>query len=382
MRILLIGGTGLLSLAIAKRSLQLGYDVYLLNRGRRRELIPPGAILLKADIHNRESVNSSIGNKNFDVVVDFLSYREEQLLNTLTLLSDHCLQYIFISSCAVYNKPDPDGYFRETSELGNEEWSYGRNKLKCERLLKRYMDNRKQHYTIIRPSITYGNTRIPYHIMPAYGWHWSFVERIRSGKPIPYWNGGNGKTTVTHVCDFAKGAVGLFMNDKAYGEAFHITSDNVYTWKEIAMSVGNGIGVDVNFVDIPKNYFARVLPMYRGMILGSRSRNAMYNNDKIKRVVPDFKCEVDLSNGIARTIEYYKQNHFLNGIDYLWDSDMDYLVNKYYMTINKHIKYSYVEYLPGDSERGAMDIYNKRQYRWTRFVIQFKSKLKRLLNIE
>lgn len=379
MKILLIGGTGLLSLAVAKRALQLEYEVYVLNRGHRKELLPTGAILLQADIHNQEMVRACIGEKQFDVIVDFLSYREEQLLSTLRLLAQHCLQFIFISSCAVYKKPDADGFFRETSELGNREWGYGREKLRCEILLKKYMEQHNQYYTIIRPSITYGDTRIP---MPAYGWHWTLVERIRHGKEIPCWNHGEGKTTVTHVSDFAKGVVGLFMNERAYNNAFHITTDKVCSWREIAEAIGYDLGIDVRLIDIPAKYFVHILPMYRGIIEGSRGRDAMYNNDKIKEAVPDFHCDVDLNTGIAMTLEYYKQNHFLKGIDYVWDADMDYLINHYHRKVGNPIRYTYVEYLSGDSARGCMEVYKKRQSVMSRYKIHVKSMIKNILGRE
>ncbi len=382
MRVLLIGGTGLLSSAIAQRSLQLGHTVYVLNRGYRKAFLPIGAILLQADIHNQEEVRACIEDKKFDVIVDFLSYREKELFNTLQLLSQHCLQFIFISSCAVYKKPDIDGFFRETSELGNAEWSYGREKLKCEILLKKYMDRSGQYYTIVRPSITYGDTRLPYHIMPAYGWHWSLVERIRHGKALPCWNHGEGKTTVTHVLDFAKGVVGLFMNERAFNNVFHITTDQICSWREIAEVIGNNVGERVKFVDIPAKYFSYILPMYRGIIRGSRGRDALYNNDKIKSVVPEFNCEIDLNTGVAMTLEYYKKHDFIKGIDYIWDADMDYLINHYNNAIGSPVRYAYIEYLKGDSMRGAMEIYKKRQTVISRFQIFVKSIVKRVLGRE
>lgn len=371
MNILLIGGTGVLSSAVMNHAIEHGFTVFILNRGNRPSLIHPKAILLKADIRNRKEVEASIGNRKFDVVADFLSYQKRELAKVLNIFKNRCKQFFFVSSCAVYKEPDLDGYYRETSLVGNDSWNYGIHKQKCEEYLKKVCSEIKLTYTIVRPAMTYGDTRIPYHIMPAYGWHWSIVARILHHKPIPYWDNGTGVTTVTHVSDFAFGFVGLFLNPKASNETFHITSDTCNTWSQIIECVGEIIEEKPVCVDVSKEFFANKLPLYKQQILGGRAREEKYDNSKIKKAVPGFECRINLKDGLMQTIKYYRENNYLKGIDYKWDADMDYLIDSYcrYTRSSTFYNLIFTPYLVNDGEMDRV-IYNRQRNLFRRFFTQ------------
>lgn len=335
MKVLLIGGTGVLSSAIMELSIERGHKTYVLNRGNRANLIHPDAIFLKANIRNKKEIECIIKGLYFDIVIDFISYNVSDLKCVLSVFQYKCKQFFFISSCAVYRKPEQNGVFTEQSVLIDPEWDYSINKVKCEKYLEDKCKKAELQYTIIRPAITYGNTRIPYSITPAYGWHWTLIARMLNNKPILIWNEGKGITTITHVSDFAKGVIGLFGNPKAYNEAFHITTDNYYSWREVAETIGEIIGQQPVFADLPKDFIIEQRPYMRGIMLGSRAKNTIFDNSKIKAAVPDFSCNINLKEGIAKTIEHYKTHNYLYGIDYYWDGQMDNLLFKYYKKLNQ-----------------------------------------------
>lgn len=328
-KILLLGGTGVLSTDITRLAASKGHQVYMLNRGRNKINFPGQVTLLKADVKNQAEAERVLGNESFDVVVDFISYGIPDLKNSLNLLGDRCKQFVFISSACVYRRADKNELITEDSPLGNPDWDYSMNKVACEELLKEDCSRRKINYTIVRPYITYGNTRIPYGIMPPYGWHWTFVERILHGKPIFIWDDGSTVCTLTHTSDFAKGVVGLFSNPSAYNEAFHVVGDETFSWKEVAEIIGEAVGKRPVLVEIPSAYAALKVPSIRGMLLGDRALNAVFDNSKIKRVVPEFVCDTDLRHGIRQTLDYYRNNGYLNGMDYTWDASMDRLIADY-----------------------------------------------------
>lgn len=363
-KILLIGGTGVLSTDVMNLSLKKGYTVYILNRGHNTKIIPRGIILLKANIKNEGEVNNLLKDLFFDVVVDFISYNVSDLKNSLSLFQDRCFQFIFISSACVYRRDKLDGCIIEDSPLGNNyNWDYSINKIACEEYLISKCSETGLKYSIIRPYITYGNTRIPYGIMPPYGWHWTFIGRLLNDKPIMLWDKGEAICTLTHTSDFAKGVVGLFSNPKAYNEAFHIVSDEKITWKGLILLIGKLVNKHTTYIEIPSEYIAKKIPSLKGMLLGDRALDAIFDNSKIKRVVPEFICTTPLDLGIAKTIKNYKYNNYLNGIDYKWDAQMDKLMYGYLKENNpsnpKLSNIKYTNYLDS-AFHNKLNYYNKR----------------------
>jgi len=238
MKVLLIGGTGVLSTDIMRLSLDKGHQVYILNRGNRKQLVPNEVICLKADINKSNEVIHAIDPFKFDVVVDFLCFNKKELLNHVEIFEDKCKQFVFISSATAYFKKTENETITEKTPIGNPNWNYALNKSECEALLKEKCSLNGMKYTIVRPYVTYGDTRIPFAIIPNYGWHWTFVARILNRKPIVVWDKGEAICTLTHTTDFAKGVVGLFGNEKGFNEDFHITCDERHKWRDVAEIIG------------------------------------------------------------------------------------------------------------------------------------------------
>ena len=337
-KILIIGGTGTLSIDVVKLSLSKGHQVYILNRGNNVKSIPKSVKLLKADIKNSNQVNEVIKNHHFDVVVDFLSYKINDLKNSLSLFEKKCNQFIFISSACVYRRSEEDGIIKENSPLINSNWSYSKYKVDCEEYLIGKCSESKLKYTIVRPYITYGDTRIPYGIMPSYGWHWTFISRILNNKPVFLWDDGSTICTLTHTSDFAVGLVGLFKNSKAYNQAFHIVGDETISWESLLNLIGKLINKKPIIVKIPSKYVSFKLPHLKGILLGDRSLNAVFDNSKIKKIVPEFTTKTSLNQGILQTINAYKENNYMKGIDYKWDGQMDKLIESYTEKIYHNLK--------------------------------------------
>ena len=338
MKVLIIGGTGTLSSPIVDECIRLDYDVTMINRGKRNRLINPKAELIKCDINDEDALKGILKDRRFDCCIDFLVFNEQQLQKSLHIFTESChtKQYIFISSAQVYNTTNKGVKEEDTSELIQPLWSYSINKVKCEKLLKEYCNTKKINYTIIRPGVTYGDTRIPYGMDPIRGKHWTIIERIKAGKPIITWNNGENKLNLTHVDDFAKGAVGLIGNEAAYNEAFNIVGDYVYSWKEVLNTIGKIIAREVKTVDIPVDFYALELNEYvRGRLKGGRALDLCCSNAKLKRVVPDFKTTITLEDGIKRTLQFYKNNDYCNGFDYAWDAECDRILSRYKSSSNE-----------------------------------------------
>ena len=339
MKILFIGGTGRLSKDVAELAVELGNEVYLLTRGSssRSIFVDKRYHMLIGDIKNPDKVKSVLENYEFDIVIDFLTYDTNQLHKTLDAIDGKFKQYIFISTATVYKRDSYDELISEsTTPVGNDKWKYAQNKSICEKEIIQYFNNHSEHYTIIRPGVTYGNTRIPYPIVPADSQkEYSFLYRIKIGAPIPVFDRGMTEVTITNTKDFAKGVVGLMGNEKAYGEAFHITSSEDVTWESVLSSLESIMNVGINRMQLSQSDIYNVVPYYREILIGDKGNKTRYDNSKILSAVPGLSFDISLKEGLQDTVQFYETHESHQIIDYYWMGCMDKIASKYHYKIIK-----------------------------------------------
>lgn len=328
MKLLIIGGTGVLSSAVTAEAMKQGIVVTMINRGHRK--IPEGIELIKADMNDHELIAEIIAGREFDAVIDFLCYTDDQTERSVKLYSNYTKQYFYISSCAVYDTATLHGQMAdEESKKVMPIWKYSVDKWASEQKLRALLDGTDVNYTIIRPCVTYGDTRIPYGISPVYGYHWTLCARILADKPIIRWNGGNNRCNMTRVEDFAVGVVGLIGNPKAYGEAFNVCGEEVPCFNDVLSVLSDYLHKEVITVDIPSEFYAKELPSKSGEILGGRSVDTINSNAKLKKAVPTFKQTYSLKEGICKTLDAYKAQGYQHGIDWKFDADTDRIIRKW-----------------------------------------------------
>ena len=373
MHILLIGGTGVLSSAVTKEAMRRGIAVTMITRGLRK--IPPGVESIVCNNKEYEKIETILTDRKFDAIIDFLCVKPEQLEKSFILYSKHTNQYFFISSCSVYDTTTK-GLYSENDKKVRKEWPYSVEKWECEVLLQKLAMTSACHYTIVRPCLTYGNTRLPYGIAPVFGKHWTLIARIIAGKPIIRWNHGVNRWNMMRVEDFAIGMVGLIGNTKAYGEAVNICGDEMPSYDEVLQSISRNIGKPVITVDIDSAFYASEMPAnIAGEIIGGRSADLTCDNGKIKRLVPEFKQSIGLDEGIAKTIAAYQSENYQLGIDWFFDAKTDRIIEKWLRLNNEHKRYriGYVDYLQTGKLSDRFAYYEER-YRGSlkgRFLSKF-----------
>jgi nucleoside-diphosphate-sugar epimerase len=341
MKILMIGGTGVLSTDILERSLECGYEVSVINRGNHTEQIPENVTIYKANIRDINDVKQKIRTKTFDVIVDFLSYNKSDLQTTFDYFKNKCTQYIFISSACVFRRNKEDGILLENSPKPNLNLPYSIGKYECEKWLIRNGNDSHCKYTIVRPYITYGNTRIPFGIAPLARYHWTIVSRILNDKPMFLWDDGIARCTLTHTKDFAYNFVQLYLNEKVYGEDINLVGEQVCTWREMLETLYEILNKDKNnIISIPTEIISKILPCFKDFLIGDRALDAVFDNSKLKKSIPDYRYSISLRQGLSTTIDFYKRNAYLSGIDYKYDGRIDKLVK--YVTGRR---YGFVDYL-------------------------------------
>lgn len=325
--ILLIGGTGTLSYAVLTESLKGDNDVYVFNRGKSRKNLPDGANSLIGDFYDEDSIKKAIQGKTFDVVVDFLSRKPEDIQRVYPLFRKVCKQYIFISTACVFERNASTLPITERSPKPNTDWAYNTLKDSCEKeLLNLSSGDDFAYYTIVRPYITYDLRRIPIGITPSYRYNRVIVERIKHGKPMFTWQ-PDSISTITFNEDFAKGVVGLFLNSKAINEDFNVVSNHTSKTKEILSEIYKQLGVKPNIIEITKDVICKELPNSKPMLIADRFRDAIFDNRKIIDAVPDLKFDTNIEDGISKVLDYY--NHLETyEYDYKYEGQIDRLLKK------------------------------------------------------
>lgn len=326
MKVLFIGGTGLISEAVSKLALERGIELYLFNRGKRDEFVPDGAKVIKGDIRDPEQAAAALEGYQFDVVVDWIAFTPEHVSTDIALFRGRTNQYIFISSASAYQKP-PKHYIitEDATPLENLYWQYSRDKIACEQLLLDEQASSGFPITIVRPSFTYGDTMIP-AALNSWQHPWSLIARIRAGQPVIVHGDGSSLWTMTHNTDFAKGFVGLLGRAEAIGEAYHITSDEVLTWNQIYEAIGSAAGVEPKLVHISSEFLISHDPDLEGGLLGDKSVTSVFDNRKIKSLVPDFSADLSFEEGIKRTVAWFEAHPERCTEDDAWNEQMDTII--------------------------------------------------------
>lgn len=335
MKALFVGGTGIISSAISSALVEQGWELYLLNRGNRTERLPEGVKLLRADINDEELVSSLIKDENFDVVADFIAFVPSQVERDIRLFSGRTKQYIFISSASAYQKPLSNFRITESTPLANPYWEYSRNKIACEELLMSQYRSNGFPVTIVRPSHTYDDSSIPLGVHGNNG-SWQVIKRMLENKPVIIHGDGSSLWTLTYNTDFAKGFIGLMGNIHAIGEAIHITSDESLTWNQIYEIIASALGVKLNAVHIATDYLAASGDYdFTGSLLGDKSNTVVFDNSKIKRLVPGFNATVRFDQGVRLVLENILSHSELQTQDKEFDDWCDTVIYNYMNSIKK-----------------------------------------------
>lgn len=304
MRIFFIGGTGTISMAISKLLLSEGHTLYLLNRGNHNSGLSGDIVEIKVDIKDESAAKEAIGDLQFDVVADFIAFSPVDLERDYRLFKGRTKQFIYISSASAYQKPLAHYYINESTPLANPYWEYSRNKIAGEEYLMKLYREDGFPITIVRPSHTYDERSVPLGMHGANG-SYSVLKRMLEGKTVIIHGDGTSLWTLTHNSDFAKGFAGLVGNIHAIGEAVQITSDESVTWNQIYQIIADALGVELHAIHVSSEFLDACGPYdFAGSLLGDKANTVVFDNSKLKRLVPGFTAKVRADQGIRDTIAY------------------------------------------------------------------------------
>lgn len=327
MKILLIGGSGTISSAVTQKLVSENHQVFVLNRGNNNDRLPSSVHVLVADMANENDVAEIIKDHFFDAVCEFIAFHPSQIERDIRLFSEKTNQYVFISSASAYHKPSVNPYITEGTTLANPYWQYSRDKIACEEVLWNAYRQNNFPMTIVRPSHTYDERHIPLGVHGKKGF-WQVIQRMLENKPVIVQGDGTSLWTLTHNTDFAEGFVGLLGNPKALGEAFHITSDESLTWNQIYQEIAKALHVPLKLYHVTSDFLSAVGKQYdfEGSLIGDKSTTVIFDNSKLKSVVPTFSAKVPFRKGVRLTLEYLEKHPECKVLDAEFDLFCDQVI--------------------------------------------------------
>lgn len=325
MKILFIGGTGTISMAISRKVLAEGDELYLLNRGNRNAELPEGAISLVADINKEEEkVAKMIEGMHFDAVADFIAFRADQIERDFRLFNGKTDQYLSLSSASAYQKPVGNYFINEGTPLANPYWKYSREKIECEDLMMKHYREDGFPVTIVRPSHTYDERRVPMGVESPKMGSWPIIDRMLRGKPVIIHGDGTSLWTMTFNRDFAEGFYGLLGNVRAIGEAVQITCEETLTWNQIYEATAKALGVKLNPYYVSTDFLIAVgAPGSMDGIIGDKANSVVFDTTKIKTLVPGYAPKYNFSEGVRIAIDYIMKHPELQTPDPEYDEWCD-----------------------------------------------------------
>ena len=320
MKVLFIGGTGVISSACSRLAVERGIDLYLLNRGESTRPVPDSVQLINADIRDKDAVRQALGTHEFDAIVDWIAFVPGHIETDLELFRGRTGQYVFISSASVYQTPPEKLPITEKTPLSNPFWQYSRDKIACEERLMRAYQEEQFPVTIVRPSHTYDQSNFPLK------GRYTPVDRMRKGKKIIVHGDGTSLWVLTHNADFARGFVPLLGDSRVIGEAFHITTDTLLSWNQIYELAAHAAGTTAQIVHIPSDVIAKYDTEWGCDLLGDKAHSMIFDNSKIKQFVPGFSAPIPFSQGVEEIIAWHDADPARQVVDTQLDQLMDKII--------------------------------------------------------
>ncbi len=327
MKILIIGGTGVISREIVNQLLKQGNEVVLYNRGKKNLVFKDDVTQITGDRQDQEQFETSLKNKKFDAAIDMICYNKDNAESTIRALKDNTEHFIFCSSCAAYQRPYKSVPTCEDAEDLYEDpsFSYAFHKAEMERYLNNESKKNQLNITIIRPSLTFGPGSTNLGVLRQ---NYGIVERIKQGKPLIMFGDGTTPWSFTFTPDLARGFIGTIKNAKCYSKSYHITSEFRNLWRDLYLEFGKLIGKEVKLVNIPSSLLYKADPKLFAHLYLEKTYSGLFDNSKIKKDIPGFEATIALTEGLKMMLQWYEETG--STIDPDKDALEDKLVRLYY----------------------------------------------------
>jgi nucleoside-diphosphate-sugar epimerase len=321
MRILFLGGAGLIGSAVAAEVVRQGHALTIVTRDEPRRDIPPSVRRVRADVHRRDELEKALTGESYDAVVNWVGFTPAHLDGHPDLFAEIADQYVYISTCSVFARPVPQLPITESSPRRQPVFGYARDKLACEEYLTDAYRADGFPLTIVRPAHTYDHTTVP--LLAG----WTAIDRMRSGRPVVVHGDGTSLWTLMHTSDFAAAFVPLLGSAHAIGESVNVVSGEILTWDQIHLALAAAAGVRRPVLAHRASESIAVEWPAWGEVLEHDFRHSMlFDSSKLKSIVPGFRPRISFAAGARGIIEYYDGESARRRVDRDLDAAFDRLL--------------------------------------------------------
>ncbi|MCS7462358.1 NAD-dependent epimerase/dehydratase family protein [Paenibacillus doosanensis] len=307
MKVLVLGGTGVISRSIVEAALAKQYEVAVFNRGSKNHLFSGEVECITGDKSNREQFRELMKDRRFDAVIDMISFDAADAQATLEALHGRAGQFVFCSSTAAYKRPFRTIPTAEDAEelFDDPSFAYAFQKAEMERYLGGMIKLGEVPVTIIRPSLTYGIGCANLGVLRQ---NFNIVHRIRSRKPLLMFGDGTVPWSFSFAPDVAKAFVGAVGNSNMYGKSYHATNEDVHIWQDLYLEFGKLLGVEPNIVHISTDLLVQASPALFSHLYYEKSYSGLFDNSKLKRDLPGYQADISLSAGLSMLLDWYERD--------------------------------------------------------------------------
>ncbi|MYS21092.1 Nucleoside-diphosphate-sugar epimerase [Streptomyces sp. DvalAA-14] len=311
MRVLFLGGAGMIGSAAAAEAAARGAEVTVVTRSEPGRPPAEGVRALRADVRDPAALGAVLGGAEFDAVVNWVGFTPDDVRSHPELFTGRAGQYVFISTCSVFGRPVPQLPITESSPRRQPVFGYPRDKIACELLLEDAHRTGDFPLTIVRPSHVYDRTVIP--VLAG----WTAIERMRAGRPVVVHGDGTSLWSLMHARDFARALVPLLGPGHAVGESVNVVSGDILTWDQIHLTLAAAAGVrDPLLRHRASESIAEHVPGWAEVLEHDFRHSMLFDTSKLRSLVPGFAPEVSFAEGARESLAHYDAHPELRTVDH------------------------------------------------------------------
>lgn len=323
MKVLFLGGAGMIGSACADEAVASGLDVTVVTRTEPKRQPPPGVRALRADVRDAEQLRHALDDEDFDAVVNWVGFTIDDVRAHPEVFAGRTGQYVFISTCSVFARPVPQLPVTESTPRRQPVFGYPRGKITCEVFLENAFRDSGFPLTIVRPAHVYDRTVVP--VLAG----WTAIDRMRAGKPVVVHGDGTSLWTLMHSRDFARAFVPLLGNGHAVGESVNVVSGDILTWDQIHLELASAAGVrEPALRHRSSETIAEVLPGWRDVLVEDFRHSMFFDTGKLRSLVPGFAPAVSFAEGARELVAHHDKEPRLRSVDEELNSAFDRLIEQ------------------------------------------------------
>ena len=305
MNVLVLGGTGVISRQIVSLLLANQHAVTVYNRGSRQVEYSGEVRQITGDRADRARFEAAMQRESFDAVIDMICFNEDDARSTVAAFRGSGAQIVVCSSVAAYKRPYRSVPTVESAEslFDDPIFGYAYDKAQVERYLNTVVQDEQAPVTIIRPSLTFGPGAANMGVLRQ---NYGIIDRIKKDKPLVMFGDGSTPWSFTFTPDLAKAFVGVLGNPQTYGQAYHACSEERCRWEDLYLEFGKVLDKKPHIVHIPSELLMAANPDLFSHLYFEKTYVGLFDNTKIRSVIPDFNCDISLNAGVRMMIDWFE----------------------------------------------------------------------------